>query len=269
MSQIDNVFAGSIPEIYDRYMAPMFFAPYAADLAERLKSVNAGHLLEIAAGTGVVTRVLARSLPQTVSITATDLNQPMVDFAAAQTNAARIIWRQADVLHLPFPAASFDIVICQFGVMFFPDKVAAYREVHRVLRPGGRFIFTTWDRIEENEITLAATNALAELFPGNPPRFMIRTPHGYYDCERIQQELRAAGFSRIETETLQLRSCTPSARDAAIGICQGSPLRNEIEERNPSGLAEATEVASRMIEKRLGPGRIDAKMQAFIFTASK
>ena len=172
-------------------------------------------------------------------------------------------------MHLPFPAASFDIVICQFGVMFFPDKVAAYREVHRVLRPGGRFIFTTWDRIEENEITLAATDALAELFPGNPPRFMIRTPHGYHDCERIQEELRAAGFSRIETEILQLRSCTPSARDAAIGICQGSPLRNEIEERNPSGLAEATEVASRKIEERLGPGRIDAKMQAFIFTASR
>ncbi|MBZ5504566.1 MAG: class I SAM-dependent methyltransferase [Acidobacteriia bacterium] len=269
MSQTDNVFAGSIPAIYDRYMAPMFFAPYAADLAERLRNVNAGHLLEIAAGTGVVTRVLARSLPQTVSIIATDLNQPMVDFAAAQTNAARITWRQADALHLPFPAASFDIVICQFGVMFFPDKVAAYREVHRVLRPGGRFIFTTWDRIEQNEITLAVSDALAELFPGNPPRFMTRTPHGYHDCERIQEELRAAGFSRIEAETQQLRSCAPSARDAAIGLCQGSPLRNEIEERNPGGLAEATEVASRMIAKRLGSGRIDAKMQAFIFTASK
>lgn len=269
MSQIDNVFAGSIPEIYDRYMAPMFFAPYAADLAERLRNVNAGHLLEIAAGTGVVTRILARSLPQTVSIIATDLNQPMLDFAAAQANAARITWRQADALHLPFPDASFDIVICQFGVMFFPDKIAAYREVQRVLKPGGRFIFTTWDRIEENEITLAATNALAELFPRNPPRFMTRTPHGYHDCERIQEELRAAGFSRIETETVQLRSCAPSARDAAMGLCQGSPLRNEIEERNPGGLAEATEVASRMIATRLGSGRIDAKMQAIIFTASR
>jgi ubiquinone/menaquinone biosynthesis C-methylase UbiE len=269
MNQTDTVFAGSIPELYDRYMAPMLFAPYAADLAERLRNVNAGDLLEIAAGTGVVTRLLARSLPPTVSIIATDLNQPMVDFAAAQANAARITWRQADASHLPFPSASFDIVICQFGVMFFPDKVAAYREVHRVLRPGGRFIFTTWDRIEENEITLAATDALAELFPGNPPRFMIRTPHGYHDCERIQEELRAAGFSRIETEILQLRSCTPSARDAAIGLCQGSPLRNEIEERNPGGLAEATEVASRRIATRLGSGRIDAKMQAFLFMATK
>jgi ubiquinone/menaquinone biosynthesis C-methylase UbiE len=269
MSHIDRVFAGSIPEIYDRYMAPMFFAPYAADLVERLRNVNAGHLLEIAAGTGVVTRVLARSLPQTVSILATDLNQPMLDFAAAQTNAARITWRQADASHLPFPTASFDIVICQFGVMFFPDKVAAYREVHQVLKPGGHFIFTTWDRIEQNEITLAVSDALAELFPGNPPRFMTRTPHGYHDCERIREELRAAGFSRIETETQQLRSYAPSARDAAIGLCQGSPLRNEIEERNPGGLAEATEVASRMIATRLGAGRIDAKMQAFIFTASR
>jgi hypothetical protein len=141
--------------------------------------------------------------------------------------------------------------------------------VHQVLKPGGHFIFTTWDRIEQNEITLAVSDALAELFPGNPPRFMTRTPHGYHDCERIREELRAAGFSRIETETQQLRSYAPSARDAAIGLCQGSPLRNEIEERNPGGLAEATEVASRMIATRLGAGRIDAKMQAFIFTASR
>lgn len=269
MSKIDTIFAGSIPAIYDQYMTPMLFAPYAADLGERLKGVKSGDLLEIAAGTGVVTRVLARSLPEAVSIVATDLNQPMVDFAAAQSNSDRIIWQQADALHLPFAAASFDIVICQFGVMFFPDKTAAYCEVHRVLRPGGRFIFTTWDRIEENEITLAAIDALAELFPGNPPRFMTRTPHGYHDCERVQEELRAAGFSRIEAETLQLRSCAASARDAAIGICQGSPLRSEIEERNPRGLAEATEAARRLIEARMGPGRIDAKMQAFVFTASK
>ncbi|MGE5325037.1 MAG: class I SAM-dependent methyltransferase, partial [Actinomycetota bacterium] len=182
MSETDSTFAGSIPVLYDRYMGPMIFEPYAEDLARRVSDVQQGELLEIAAGTGILTRALVNVLPAAVAIVATDLNQPMLDFAASRlANGRPVTWRQANALSLPFQEGMFDAVVCQFGAMFFPDKVAAYREVWRVLKPGGRFVFSVWDRIEENEVTHAVAEAVAGLFPHNPPQFMSRTPHGYYD----------------------------------------------------------------------------------------
>jgi ubiquinone/menaquinone biosynthesis C-methylase UbiE len=153
MPPTDAVFAGSIPAFYDRYMGPLLFEPYAADLAGRLRDLRSGRVLETAAGTGIVTRMLVRVLPGAVAIVATDLNQPMLDFAAAQPGAERVEWRQADAVSLPFEKDSFDAVVCQFGVMFFPDKQAAYREARRVLKPAGRFIFSVWDRLSENEMS--------------------------------------------------------------------------------------------------------------------
>src|SRR5215469_7083543 len=149
----------------------MLFADYAEDLARRTAALAPAHVLEIATGTGVVTRALARTLPREVEITATDLNQAMVDFAAAQPGAERVTWRQADAQALPFADGSFDAVLCQFGVMFFPDRTAAYRETRRVLKPGGWFLFNVWDRIEENEFAQIVTEAVAALFSDNPPRF--------------------------------------------------------------------------------------------------
>ncbi|HEY2363056.1 MAG TPA: methyltransferase domain-containing protein [Candidatus Angelobacter sp.] len=269
MSDNDSVFAGSIPAIYQQYLEPMFFEPYAADLAERLQNISSGRILEIAAGTGVVTRALARAVSENVSIIATDLNQPMLDFAASRFAAGRITWQQADAQALPFADDCFDAAACQFGVMFFPDKVAAYREARRVLKPGGQFIFNVWDRIDENEIALMATDALATLIPDNPPRFMARTPHGYHDRERVLQDLRMAGFSEVSLETKRLESRSSSARDAAIALCQGTPLRNEIEERIPGRLAEATEAVQNRIATLLGEGPIQASMQAHIVVAGK
>ena len=195
MAQSDTVFAGSIPALYNRYLGPLIFEPYAADLATRVASGPAGRVLETAAGTGVLTRALAASLPGAAEIVATDLNQPMLDFAAAQPGVERVQWQRADALSLPFPDRSFDAVACQFGAMFFPDKIAGYREALRVLRPGGRFVFSVWDRIEENEFADVVTEAVAALFPGDPPNFLARTPHGYHDGERIGAELAAAGFA--------------------------------------------------------------------------
>lgn len=267
MPESDSTFAGSIPALYDRYLGPMIFEPYALDLAARLADVQGGRLLEIAAGTGIVTRALARLLPQTVAIVATDLNQPMLDFAAAQFVASTVSWRQANALSLPFEGETFDVVVCQFGVMFFPDKPAAYREALRVLRPGGRFIFSTWDRIEENEVPHAVSEAVAGFFPQNPPQFMARTPHGYHDAERIEREVEQAGFKSVKVETVQRRSCAPSHRDPAVGFCQGSPLRNEIEARDRNSLAEATEAAAAAVKAKFGAGPIDGKIQAHVITA--
>jgi ubiquinone/menaquinone biosynthesis C-methylase UbiE len=269
VAQSDTVFTGSIPALYNRYLGPLLFEPYAADLARRVASGAPERVLETAAGTGILTRALAGVRSGTAEIVATDLNQPMLDFAAAQPGIERVQWQQADATAVPFPELSFDAVACQFGVMFFPDKVTAYRETLRVLRPGGRFVCSVWDRIEENEVSGVVTEAVAALFPDDPPNFLARTPHGYHDTEKIRAELTAAGFARVDIETVARRSRAVSPRDPAIGFCQGTPLRNEIEARDPSRLAEATDAAAAALASRFGPGPIDGKIQALVVTASR
>jgi ubiquinone/menaquinone biosynthesis C-methylase UbiE len=268
MVATDKVFAGSIPELYDRLMVPLIFEPYALDLARRLAGVRPRHVLETAAGTGVLTRAMAAQLAADASIVATDLNQPMLNQAAAlQPKGRPITWRQADALALPFEDRSFDAVACQFGAMFFPDKVQGYREARRVLKPGGRFFFNVWDRIEDNEFADVVTQALAAMFPSDPPRFMARTPHGYHDVEKIRAELKAAGFTDVSIDTIEERSKAPSPRQPAVAYCQGTPLRNEIEARDASRLDEATQKATEMLERRFGSGPVDGRIQAHVISA--
>jgi SAM-dependent methyltransferase len=262
------MYSGSVPALYDRYRGPVFFEPFARDLADCLADLRTGSLLEIAAGTGIVTRELARVLPEAVSIIASDINQAMLDFAAAQPGLARINWRQADALALPFDDAAFDAVLCQFGVMFFPDRVAGYREARRVLKPGGRFVFDVWDRFENNEFCHIVCAAMARLFPDNPPGLLARTPYGYFDTDLIRDELAQAGFDEIAIDTVNRQSAAPSARELAIGFCQGSPLRGEIEERDPDRLGEATDAATEALLSRFGGGPIAGKMRAHVITAA-
>ena len=269
MRETDKQFTGSIPELYDRHLGPLIFEPYARDLAARLADLAPSRVLETAAGTGVATRALASALPASVTIVATDLNRPMLDFAASRTGAANVAWRQADALALPFGDGAFDAVACQFGAMFFPDKAAAYREARRVLRPGGRFLLSVWDRIERNELAHLVTGAVASLFPEDPPLFLARPPHGYHDADAILDELRAAGFAQVAIETVERRSWAPSPRHPAIGFCQGTPLRLEIEARGPGRLDEATDVAASAVAARFGDGPFDARMQAHVIVATR
>jgi len=264
----DKLFAGSIPEIYDRLLVPLIFQPYAQDLSKRAQKIAPGNVLEIAAGTGALTRELARRLSRHTRILATDLNQPMLDYAKArQIEDKRIEWRQADALSLPFEDGRFDVVACQFGVMFFPDKVRAYKEARRVLKPGGQFIFNAWDRISENEFADVVTQALATFFPNDPPRFLARTPHGYHDVSRIREELTAAGFASASVEAVDATSGAAAALDPAIAYCQGTPLRNEIEARDASRLNDATRHAAEVLARRFGSGAIEGRIRAFVLTA--
>jgi ubiquinone/menaquinone biosynthesis C-methylase UbiE len=268
MSATDKVFAGSIPEIYDTYLVPLIFEAYASDLARRVAEAAPARVLETAAGTGVVTRALAPLLDKGARYVVSDLNQPMLDRAASRQDAdERITWRQADALHLPFGQDSFDAVCCQFGAMFFPDRIAGYREALRVLKPRGRLLFNVWDRIEDNDFARVVTDVAGAMFPSDPPRFLARTPHGYHDVEQIEAELRKAGFSAIEITTLQQRSDAPSARDPAIAYCQGTPLRNEIETRDPEALKTVTDRAADAIAKKHGEGPVSGKIQAHIIVA--
>ena len=266
----DRAFAGSIPQLYERYLVPLIFEPYAVDLARRVALRRPARVLEIAAGTGVVTRRLASVLPPTTAIVATDLNQPMLDQAAAIGTARAVEWRQADAMQLPFPDESFDAVVCQFGVMFFPDRARAYAEARRVLRAGGLFAFNAWDRIEENEFAETVTRALAGLFADDPPRFLARTPHGYHDTSAITRDLERGGFGRSpELVTLVARSRAASPEIPAVAYCQGTPLRAEIEARGAARLAEATDRAAAALAIRFGEGEVDGKIQAHVVAVER
>jgi ubiquinone/menaquinone biosynthesis C-methylase UbiE len=268
MSAGDKVFAGSIPENYDRYMVPLIFESYARDIARRAAALSPKAVLETASGSGVVTRALAPGLSPDASYIATDLNQPMLDYAATrQKQDSRITWRKADAQALPFEDAAFDLVCCQFGVMFFPDRPSAYREARRVLGPGGCFLFNAWDRIEENVFADDVTRALADFFPDDPPRFLARTPHGYHDTALIRSDLEKAGFSNITIETRAEQSRAPSPGLPAIAYCQGTPLRNEIEARGADKLEAATEHAASAIARKHGSGEVAAKIQAHVIMA--
>ncbi len=262
---IDTAFVGSVPQVYERYLVPLIFAPYAADLARRAARRHPARVLEIAAGTGVVTRQLAQTLPPGVSIVATDLNQTMLDQAAVEGTARPVEWRQADALHLPFPDACFDVVVCQFGVMFFPDKARAFAEARRVLRSSGQFLFNVWDRIDHNDFADTVTRAVGTLFPDDPPRFLARVPHGYHDPSVIAQDLGRGGFTRSPQMTmLPARSRAVSPRIPAVAYCQGTPLRGEIEARGPSRLIEATDLVTSAIAHQFGAETVDGKIQAHI-----
>lgn len=263
----DKVFTGSIPKLYEEYLVPLIFEPYAADLANRVASRSPVRVLEIAAGTGVVTRKLASALPDSVSIIATDLNQAMLDLASSVGTKRPVEWRQADAMQLPFEDSVFDAVVCQFGAMFFPEKSKAFSEARRVLRPGGVFMFNVWDRIEENEFAHTVTCALESLFPKDPPRFLARTPHGYCDLANIERDLKHGGFlASPHASTVAARSKATSPRIPAIAYCQGTPLRNEIEARDKSRLVEATDIAAEGLAKRFGVGPVDGKTQAHVVT---
>ena len=268
MARLDTAFTGAIPALYDKYLGPLIFKPFVDGVTQRLPALETGHVLETAAGTGIVTRALLDNLPAAVRITATDLNQPMLDRGAALALSDRVTWQKADAQALPFAGTMFDAVVCQFGVSFFADKQKAYREVLRVMKPGGQFIFNVWDKLEHNELSDLASQAVAEMFPADPPRFIAQVPHGYHDPNVIVADLRAAGFTTIAVETVTQRSVAPSCTDPAIGFCQGSPLRNEIVARDAKRLAEATQAAAERIKARFGSGPVDGKIQAHVVTAS-
>jgi ubiquinone/menaquinone biosynthesis C-methylase UbiE len=266
VSTTDVIFAGSIPETYNRYNASLLFQPYADDLALRVKALAPKRLLETAAGTGIVTRALREVLPASSQIVATDLNPAMIEFARRETPQG-VTWRQADAQALPFPDLQFDVGVCQFGVMFFPDRVAGYREALRVLRPGGTFLFNVWGRVEDNEVTDIVVRALSDIFPNDPPQFFQRTPFGYNDTKLIEAEVRRAGFSSVQIEAVRKVSRAASARDAATGLCQGTPLRAEIEARAPARLEDVTKQVGDALMARYGSSAIAAPMQALVVVA--
>lgn len=268
MREMESRFAGSVPEKYDELMVPLFFHPYAVELVQRARQASPRRILETAAGTGVVTQALHEAFPQ-ADLTATDLNAPMLEIARRRVASSDVRFVAANALELPFKDASFDLLVCQFGAMFFPDKVSGHREARRVLRDGGTYLLATWDRIERNPLSAVAQNVLIEMLPDDPPLFMREGPFGYCDPSQIVGDLHAAGFGTVELETVELRSRGRSARDAATALCLGTPMGVEVGERAPGSLDRILAVVERSLREFEGPNGVDAPMSAHIVTATR
>jgi ubiquinone/menaquinone biosynthesis C-methylase UbiE len=266
----DRLFSDKIPKIYDIYAVPLYFQEYANDLAERLNSFAPNKILEIAAGTGVVTRTMSSKLNFKTQITATDFNEDMIRYAQSAHPNGKILWRQADATDLPFKDETFDAVVCQFGVMFFPDKIKGFSEVYRVLKDGDVFIFNVWDKLIDNEFTYVVNNSMKDVFPTDPSTFYQRIPFGYYDKEVIIRDLKKSGFKKApEIITIEKRSAADSPMDVAISLCEGTPLRNEILARDSSKLEYSKEVAAKAIERHFGISKLDGLMKAHVIIAKK
>jgi ubiquinone/menaquinone biosynthesis C-methylase UbiE len=265
MIESDTAFTGSIPALYDRCLGPLLFEPYAKDLAERSAALAPRRILETAAGTGIVTAALVRALPD-AEIVATDLNPDMLAVAAAKVSSPMVSFQAADAGHLPFPDGAFDLVLCQFGTMFFPDRVAAFTEARRVLKRGGLFLFNVWDRIDRNLLSKVTADAVAGLMPDGGESFIARVPFGYHDPARIERELVAAGFDDIAIETVEKTSSASDPATAAHGICAGSPLALELEARGIA-VADAERAVAEALARQTGEGGLDLPMSALVVGA--
>jgi ubiquinone/menaquinone biosynthesis C-methylase UbiE len=260
-------FAGSIPAAYDRYLGPILFQPYAEDLAARLTVDANGSVLELACGTGILTRVLRDRLPASTRLVATDLNEPMFRNAAQKFRQGEAVeWEQVDAASLPFGDASFDAVVCQFGIMFVPDKDLSAREAHRVLKPGGVFLFNVWDSMEHNDLGRIAHETITSFFDKDPPTF-YQVPFGYHDHAEITRVLKDAGFRDVRLDVVAKMGGASRAEDAAQGLVRGNPVAVAITERDPSLLPVITAAVAAALKKNFGEATLRAPMRAIVVEA--
>jgi len=259
-------FVGSIPQVYDRHLGPVIFEPYARDLARRVETKPGLCVLETACGTGIVTRRLLQKLPADAHLVSTDLNGAMIAHARSMTPAdARLEWREADAQQLPFPDASFDALVCQFGLMFFPDRLAGLREARRVLRRGGQLLFNVWDALAANDFGRIAHETITSYFPKDPPQFYL-TPFGWHDTRDVRATVERAGFGGIAIETVECDAVSESAHSFATGLVRGNPVETMILERgaDPQPILAAVE---RKLSEAWGSAPCRGKMRAHVLSA--
>jgi SAM-dependent methyltransferase len=263
-------FSGSIPQAYHTFLGPLIFQAYSADMARRLAPRAGEHILELACGTGIVTRAIVDALPSgSARLTATDLNQPMLDVASTHIGAdPRVTFQVTDACKVPFADRAFDAIACQFGVMFFPDKEQAMREARRVLKPGGRYVFNVWDSLAHNPIPRVAHETVQGMLPQNPPTFLARLPYAYHDLGELERVTRAAGFTSFAAERVELPCSAPSAEDAARAFVEGTPVQAELAERGVNDPAPFRAAVAKALAERFGDRPCRSTMRAIVVVAS-
>lgn len=267
MTDPNAVFAGSIPENYDRHLGPVLFEPYARDLARRLPAAEGARLLEVACGTGIVTRHLKERLPAASRFVASDLNPPMIDHARRKLkDAPGIEWHPADACELPFPDKSFDALVCQFGLMFVPDKPAALREAQRVLADDGTLLLNVWDSLERNTFAKVAHETIASFFSVDPPTF-YQVPFSLHRTDALADLLKEAGFTDIRIDPVSFQGESPTARSLATGLVEGNPVGNLIRERQVAPVADVVEAVALAVAKQFGDRPVRIPLHAFVVTA--
>jgi SAM-dependent methyltransferase len=265
----DAGFVGTIPENYDRGLGPIIFSDFAADMARRVAASEAERVLEIAAGTGIVTRQLRDLLPGDTELTATDLNPPMLEVARTKFRAdERVTFQPADAISLPFSDAMFDVVVCQFGVMFFPDKEKSYREVHRVLAPGGRYFFSVWDSHRRNPFGRLMHEAVSGFFPTDPPQF-YQVPFSYHLIDPIKESLTEVGFADLVFVVLKLDKQVPNLPLFARGLVYGNPVIDQIRGRGGVEPDAIVETVAQTLQREFGSAPTQMPLQAIIIEARK
>lgn len=262
-------FSGSIPPNYDSYLGPLFFEPFAIDMAQRLRHLQPKALLEVAAGTGRVTRHLPEVLPQGALIVATDVNSAMVDFARAHLKEhTSIQWDVADAVSLSYPNEQFDCVVSQFGVMFYSDRRKAYAEAYRVLRSGGVFLFNAWDHLNRNPVARLTDDILAHFFPTDTPAF-YKVPFSYHDANEIREDIESAGFEIASMQVLHLTGYAATAEDAASGLLEGTPAYTAITERDATLLPAMKKALAEDLATMFGEQDLHVPLQARVVMAVK
>ncbi len=260
-------FTGSIPQFYDQGLGPMIFVDYAAEMAKRVAAGNPTRVLETAAGTGIVTRRLRDALPAGVRLTATDLNAPMLEIARKKFRPGEEVkFQPADAMALPFPDGSFDAVVCQFGIMFFPDRDKSYREVHRVLAPGGRYLFSVWDAHQYNPFGRIGHEVAARFFPVDPPQF-YQVPFSCHRIDPIRDAVAEAGFIGFEAAVVRLDKEIPDAAEFARGLVYGNPLIDQVRARGGVEPERIVEALVDDLRREFEPGHMP--LQAVMLSARK
>ena len=268
MADSNAAFVGDVPQNYDRYLGPVFFHSFADDLAGRLEVKPGMRVLETACGTGIVSRRLAERLRGTGSLVATDLNEAMIAYGRTQVTTGHVEWRPADATLLPFPDGSFDAVVCQFGLMFFPDKPAGIREAFRVLKPGGQYLFNVWDAMAKNPIARIAHETAGRFFPSDPPNFYC-VPFSLHDPAPVRKWLGEAGFTGVEVNHVAKQGSSPSAAEAAIGLIEGNPIGAAIVQRRADALEEVKQAVSATVAAELGDRPVRIPLHAVVFSARR
>jgi ubiquinone/menaquinone biosynthesis C-methylase UbiE len=261
-------FSGSIPENYDEYLGPLIFEPYALDIAGRISALQPATILELACGTGRVTKYLRSASSAGATLTATDLNPAMLEVAKRHASADNVSWGVVDAGALPYEADSYDAIVCQFGIMFVPDRVQAYAEARRVLKPGGTLLISSWDAIEYNPIFHIAQKRIVRFFHEHIPTF-YRIPYSYHNEQVMHDELTQAGFTDFTIERVTLEGTSPSAEAAAKGLLEGNPVVGEIAAQGPDAMPMIFDDLVADIKEEFGSGELKVPLQAWVMTAKK